>query len=211
MLQRWHSHAETPGLVHLAIGFSLSGNALLLMAAERRAPWLAGLIAVSPPVDLEHASHAIHRGLSRLYELRFLLRLRRAIAEREHDGLAQRVYRIPLHASLRLFDAVYTAPEGGFASNTDYYNRCSAGPRLDEIDLPGVILTAADDPFLDSAVYRGFTLSRHLLLHVEPHGGHVAFLERRGPGAGHWLDSALVHYASALVACSRDSSLRTRF
>ena len=31
------SHVEAPGLVHLAIGFSLSGNALLLMAAERRA------------------------------------------------------------------------------------------------------------------------------------------------------------------------------
>jgi len=34
--------------VHLAIRFSLSGNALLLMAAERRAPWLQGLISVNP-------------------------------------------------------------------------------------------------------------------------------------------------------------------
>jgi predicted alpha/beta-fold hydrolase len=193
------SRAEAPALVHLALGFSLSGNALLLMAAEQRAPWLRGLISVNPPVDLARSSLDIHRGVSRLYELRFLWLLRRAVAERERDGLARRAYHIPLFSSLCAFDDLYTAPEAGFTSGADYYARCSAGPRLNEITTPGVILTAADDPFVDPLAFSGLALPPNLLLHVEPCGGHVAYLERHGAGARPWLDGALVHYVEALA------------
>ncbi len=193
------SRADGPALVHLALGFSLSGNALLLMAAEQRAPWLRGLISVNPPVDRARASVDIHRGACRLYELRFLWLLRRALNERKQDGLARRTYRIPLRASLREFDDLYTAPEGGFTSGADYYARCSAGPRLNEITTPGVILTAADDPFVDPVAYSGLALPANLLLHVEPSGGHVAYLERHGVRARPWLDGALVHYVEALL------------
>jgi predicted alpha/beta-fold hydrolase len=193
------SRAEAPGLAHLALGFSLSGNALLLMASEHRAPWLRGLIAVNPPVDLARAAHDVHRGLCRLYELRFLWRLGRAVRERERDGLARRRHDIPLAASLRDFDELYTAPEGGFADAADYYARCSAGPRLVEVTTPGVILTAADDPFVSPAAYSGLALSERLLLHVEDCGGHVAYLERHGAGFRRWLDGALAHYVDALA------------
>lgn len=193
------SWAEAPELVHLALGFSLSGNALLLMAAEKRAPWLRGLIAVNPPIDLARAALDIRHGLCRLYELRFLWRLRRAIRERERDGLARRRQDIPLSASLREFDELYTAPEGGFANADDYYARCSAGPRLAEVTTPGVILTAADDPFVALAAYEGLALSAQLLLHVELCGGHVGYLERHGALARHWLDGALIHYVEALA------------
>jgi uncharacterized protein len=196
------SRSEAPELVHLAIGFSLSGNALLLMAAQERAPWLAGLIAVNPPVDIARASLDIRRGLCRLYERRFVWRLRRAIAERRRDGLLQRDYRIPLGASLCEFDDLYTAPAGGFASGADYYARCSAGPRLSAIRTPGVILTAADDPFVHPAVYRDIALPSNLILHVEACGGHVAYLERAGLLARPWLDGALAHYVAQLAAAA---------
>lgn len=193
------SRSEAPGRVHLAIGFSLSGNALLLAAAEGRVPALAGLIAVSPPIDLARAARDIHHGFARLYELRFLLRLRRAVREREEDGLARRHYDVPVLASLREFDDLYTAPEGGFASSADYYARCSAGPRLAEVRTPGVILAARDDPFLDAAAYDGLALAPELMLHVERRGGHGAFLEAHGLGYRHWLDGALLHYVETLA------------
>lgn len=197
-----HSRAEAPGRTHVAIGFSLSGNALLLAAAEGRVPSLAGLIAVSPPIDLARASRDIHRGIARLYELRFLLRLRRAVREREQDGLARRHYDVPVLASLREFDDLYTAPEGGFADSADYYARCSAGPRLAAVRTPGVILTGADDPFLAAEAYAGLPLAPELVLHVEPRGGHGTFLEAHGLGYRHWLDGALLHYVEALAGRS---------
>lgn len=193
------SRAEAPERRHLALGFSLSGNALLLMAAEARAPWLAGLIAVNPPLDLARTAADIHRGLCRLYELRFLLRLRRAIAERQRAGLVSRAYRIPALASLRELDDLYTAPEGGFADSADYYARCSAGPRLGAITTPGVVLTAGDDPIVAAAVFHAAAWPASLFLHVEPCGGHVGYLTRDGLGARPWLDGALAHYVAALA------------
>lgn len=195
-----HSRAEAPRERHVAIGFSLSGNALLLAAARGLAPHLAGLVAVNPPVDIARASRDIQRGLARLYELRFVHRLRRAIAERERDGKARRHYAIPRMASLCEFDDLYTAPEAGFADGADYYRRCSSLPLLAHITTPGAIVTAADDPFVDPRAYEAGALAPGLTLHIEEHGGHVAYLEGRGAGFGRWLDGALVHYVEALAA-----------
>ena len=89
------SREEAPHLAHLAIGFSLSANIALLYAARAIAPALDGLIAVNPPADLRRASVDVGRGLSRLYELRFTWRLRRALRARERAGLAPRLRRSP--------------------------------------------------------------------------------------------------------------------
>ena len=194
------SRAEAPDARHVAIGFSLSGNALLLAAARGLAPWLAGLVAVNPPVDIARASRDIQQGLARLYELRFVHRLRSAIRLRRRDGLLAREYAIPRLATLMEFDDLYTAPEAGFASGADYYARCSSLPHLHAIETPGAIVTAADDPFVDPRAYDGARLGPNLTLHVEASGGHVAYLERRGAGFGRWLEGALVHYVEALVA-----------
>lgn len=193
------SHAEAPELRHVAIGFSLSGNALLLGSARQLWPWLAGAIAVNPPVDIARASRDIQRGLCRLYELRFIHRLRRAVAEREADGLARARYRVPRLATLCEFDDLYTAPEGGFASGADYYARCSSLAHLAAITTPTAIVTAANDPFVHAGVYADAALSPAITLQIEPTGGHVAYLERRGAGWGHWLDAALLHYVEALA------------
>lgn len=193
------SHAEAPDARHVAIGFSLSGNALLLAAARGLAPWLTGLVAVNPPVDIARASRDIQRGLSRLYELRFVLRLRRAIAQRERDGLLRTHYEISPLATLMEFDDLYTAPEAGFADGADYYARCSSLPHLASIETPGAIVTAADDPIVDPRAYDGARLGPNLTLHVEPVGGHLAYLEHGGMGFERWLDCALVHYVEALA------------
>ena len=192
------SRAEAPERVHLVIGFSLSGNVALLLAAQGLAPLPDGLIAVNPPVDLARASVAIGRGLNRLYELRFLWRLRRAVRERVLDGLVRERIRIPPCASLMDFDELYTAPRSGFADGADYYRRCSSLPRMKQIGIPAVIVTAADDPFVDPDAYREAELPPGVLLHVEPVGGHVGYLAREGLGWRHWLDGALLHYVSEL-------------
>ena len=197
------SRAEAPELRHIAIGFSLSGNALLLGCARGELPGLAGAIAVNPPIDIGRASLDIQRGLCRLYELRFIHRLRRAVAERERDGLARAHYTIPRLATLCEFDDLYTAPEAGFTNGADYYARCSSRPHLGAIETPTAIVTAADDPFVDPRAYEGVELSPSMTLHVEPVGGHVAYLTRHGLGWEHWLDGALTHYVEALAAGPR--------
>jgi predicted alpha/beta-fold hydrolase len=191
------SRAEAPDDVHLVVGFSLSGNLALLHAAQQLQPRPDGIVAVNPPVDIERASVDIGRGLSRLYEMRFMWRLRRAIRERERAGLLARHYEISLSTTLREFDDLFTAPECGFADGLDYYRKCSSLPRLGAVVTPSVIVTAGDDPFVDPSVYETAQLPDSILLHVEPSGGHVGYL---GRGLSRWLDGALVHYTGELAA-----------
>jgi len=200
------SRAEAPELVHLVIGFSLSGNLCLLHAGRGESPRADGLVAVNPPVDLERCALDLQRGLSRLYDARFMRRLRRTVRERERAGHTQRSYSLPRGTSLREFDDLVTAPECGFADGLDYYRQCSSLPHLGAIETPTVILTAGDDPFVDPSVYAGAELSSEVLLHLEPNGGHVGYLTRRGLGWGRWLDGALLHYVDALAS----HALRTR-
>jgi hypothetical protein len=190
------SRADAPDAVHLVVGFSLSGNLALLHAAQELEPRPHGIVAINPPVDIERASVDISVGLSRIYEVRFMWRLGRAIAERERRGLLDRHYDVPLRTTLRAFDDLFTAPECGFEDGLDYYRKCSSLPRLGSIKTPAVIVTSADDPFVDPRVYDAVALPESLLLHVEPVGGHVGYL---GRGGSRWLDGAIAHYVDELI------------
>ncbi len=189
------SRALAPKLRHIVVGFSMSGNIALLHAAEP-APLADAVLAINPVIDLADASERISRGLSRLYELRFVRRLRADLRERQRRGLIDSRFDISLSASLREFDEHITAPLGGFAGADDYYARCSSRVRLAHVRIPAVIVAAADDPFLDVGLYERTALSERITLHVEPHGGHIGFLPREG---GRWIDGALEHYVEQLV------------
>jgi predicted alpha/beta-fold hydrolase len=196
------ARARHPGLRQLAVAYSLSANALLLnlgggLPEPAAQPDLA--IAVNPPVDLGACSDTIHRGLSRLYELRFIRRCRQAIRERIDAGLIADAYRTWPHMSLREFDDAYTTKASGFRDADDYYDRCSARYHLAKITIPTVILMAKDDPFIPWQHAAEARLSSAVHLHLEPRGGHMGYLSRDLPGY-RWLPYAVEHYARQLLA-----------
>ncbi len=195
-----HARACHPGKRLLAVGFSLSGNALLLNLGEGigrfEKPDLA--IAVNPPIDLEKGARMLKRGLNRIYDLRFVLRCRRAVRERVAAGLIPDRYRVPLWSTLHDFDDAVTAPIGGFRDREDYYARCSAKPHLGKIDRPTVILAARDDPFIDWHDHVESPRSDLVHLHLEDSGGHMGYLSRNAPRL-RWLNLALAHYVAELL------------
>jgi predicted alpha/beta-fold hydrolase len=191
-----------PGLRQLAVGYSLSANALLLnlgggLPEPAAQPDVA--IAVNPPVDLGACSDTIHRGFSRLYELRFIKRCREAIRHRVEAGLIPDAYQTWPLMSLREFDDAYTTKASGFRDADDYYARCSARHQLSKITVPTVILMAQDDPFIPWQHAAEARPSSAVHLHLEPHGGHMGYLSRDLPGH-RWLPYALEHYARQLLA-----------
>ena len=192
------SRAQDPGLKQLVIGFSLSGNVGLLLAGRGEGTQPDALIAVNPPVDLGRTSVDIGRGFNRIYELRFILRMKRDLERRQAAGLTSTEYEIPASASLIEFDNLFTAPECGFRNGADYYHKASSLLHLKNIELPSVILSAADDPFVQPVVYRGIPLSPRVHLHMEPSGGHIGYLDRGDRGGSRWLDGALMHYVEEL-------------
>ena len=164
---------------HVAIGFSMSGNALLLLLAGGRGATVLpdAAISVNAPIHLERCSHLLNKGLNRIYDIKFYLQCRRDVlanpSNRAHGA------RIPYLTTLFEFDRLYTAQAGGFTSREDYYTSCSTYNLLAKIKTPTVILTAKDDPFVPYESYASAELSAHTLLHVEEHGGHMGYLTNK--------------------------------
>lgn len=190
--------AGHPGKKHIAVGFSLSANALLLLLSGKRGTVLPdAAIAVNAPIHLESSSHALLKGINRIYDFRFAIACRLGVRDMEKKGLVEKGrYKFPLFSNLREFDALYTAPAGGFTSREDYYSSCSTHLLLGAITIPTVIITSEDDPFIDYRNYTSATLSSSAILHLEKYGGHLGYLtDRPTPlGTNRWLDYATREY-----------------
>jgi predicted alpha/beta-fold hydrolase len=186
-----------PNHQHIAIGFSLSANALLLLSAKVRAQVLPDLaICVNGPIHLDSASIKLTQGLNRIYDKRFVIELKDYVKVNHPKGFEK----IKAVKDLREFDEVYTAPMGGFKNRADYYTTCSAKNFLDLIEIPTVLITSKDDPFVSIEDYYSAKLSKSTILHIEEHGGHMGYLNRKGFGHSRWLDSALSTYLE--TACN---------
>ncbi|MFC0268402.1 hydrolase [Kushneria aurantia] len=181
-----------PNAHKVAVGVSLGANMLLKLASEQGGDGLdlAGAIAISPPLDLAACADAINQGFSRYYQRHMLASMKRKVAAHIRDG---RLDRPGLEQLRRIdtfwaFDNEVTAPLHGFRSATDYYQRASAGPLLDRIELPTLILHAADDPLMPNNLFdRVARPSPSVRIELAEHGGHVGFIEMRHGLLRSWL------------------------
>jgi predicted alpha/beta-fold hydrolase len=175
------------------VGFSLGGNLALKLAAEASDRPVAGLdcvVAANPPLDLNACCRSIQRRDNAIYDRNFLRNLR-AEVNRLHAAFPE-LAPVDLSAarSLLHFDELYTAPRNGFRDADDYYERSSAGPLLHRIEIPGLVIHAADDPFIPGDVFRTFRFPPRLALELIPHGGHLGYLSRKPwRGDRRWLDA----------------------
>jgi predicted alpha/beta-fold hydrolase len=191
-------------------GFSLGGNLVLKLAGElgRDAPpALAGVVAVSPSVDLSACADAIEHPHNRIYQWSFIRSLRRTI-RRKHK-LYPNLYdlgRLRGMRTVRQFDDFYTAPHGGFRDAADYYARSSALAFVPRIRVPTLIIHAQDDPFIPFAPLRHGAVSDNLniLLLAPERGGHVAFVggARRGEDR-FWAENRVVQFCALLTRGGR--------
>jgi len=185
------------------VGYSMGGNMVLKLAGElgAEAPSeLHSVVAVSPAIDLAASADALHRGLNRLYERRFLRSLIRRF--RLKVSLFPRAYdtrRVAGVGSLREYDQRITALYSGFASADDYYARASAAPVLDRIRVPTLVLRADDDPFVPLLAETREALNANpwITLLASQHGGHCAFLTKPGEAKnddGYWAETTLLRF-----------------
>ena len=100
--------------------------------------------------------------------------------------------------TVRKFDATYTAPFFGFASDEDYYYRASSMRVIDRVSIPALVITAEDDPFVPATPFRDpkVTSNRNIELVVTPHGGHCGFVADSSAGSdGYWAEEQIVDFA----------------
>ncbi len=196
---------EADGLPELfVIGFSMGGNQSLKFAGELgdNAPeQLRGICAVSPPIDLEACSRAIARRENWIYEIRFLLSLRRTM--REKDKLFPGAFDLNRLAGVKHLwdwdDAMQ--PYNGFSDAMDYYNHASSLPFIQSIRVPTLLIHSKDDPFIpfDPFADSRITSNPMVRLLATEHGGHVAFCGQRQPDEDRaWAENRAVEFCRLL-------------
>jgi predicted alpha/beta-fold hydrolase len=183
-------------------GYSLGGNLALKLAGELgpdAPPQLAAVCAVSPVLELEACVRAIERRHNLAYEWNFVRnlkgRMRRKAAAFPKDWDLTKLARI---WSIRAFDEHYTAPHHGFDGASDYYHRASAMRVIDRIQLPALIITAADDPFVPPEPFSDPKIRNnpHLTTIVTSHGGHCGFVAEANGYDGYWAEQAIVEFVA---------------
>ncbi len=167
-----------------AVGYSLGGNVLLKYLGESGSETpLTAAGAVSVPLDLHQCSDALNTGFSKIYQHNLLNRMKSSVARKFDRHTAAFDWKRAMAAkTFAEFDDAVTAPLHGFENKNDYYDRCSSGRYLNDIQKPTLIINALDDPFMTPAVIpTEEKLSMHVTLEVADSGGHVGFIDGGTP------------------------------
>jgi hypothetical protein len=184
------------------VGYSLGGNVALKLVGElgeSARGLVAGVCAVSAPIDLLRCVKRLEARENSLYHSRFLRLMKKRMRLRHRrmpelfpiDGL-DRV------RSVYEFDDRFTAPAFGFPGAEQYYTTQSAQRFLASIRVPTLVVAAQDDPLVPFEMFRHEALGENSLIELlaPRHGGHAGFLARGR--RRFWLDQVAVEWACSL-------------
>jgi len=197
VLRRLKALAGTRAL--FAAGVSLGGNALLKWLGEQgpsAGSLLGAAVAISAPIDLAAAGDWLARGFNRVYTRMFLNSLKaRSLEKWQRYPTAFDRSRMLRARNLRQFDDVVTAALHGFDGVDDYYRRASAKPWLRHIELPTLMISARNDPFVPSwSLPQADALSSSITAEFPAEGGHVGFVSGSFPGHLQWLPTRVLEF-----------------
>lgn len=134
------------------VGVSLGGHATLRLALEPL-DRLAGIVAVSAPLDLAASCRAIDRRRAYPYRHHVLGSLKdsyRAVVQRHGSGprVPSPLETVEAVRTIRDWDRTVVVPRFGFADVADYHGSMSVGPRLRELVCPALYVGSPFDPMV---------------------------------------------------------------
>jgi len=188
-------------------GFSMSGNMALKLAGDYGADFpaaLAGIVSVSPSIDLNACASAIELRSNVLYRVSFMRSLRRRVRAKHRQY--PEVYdtrRLRRVRNIRQFDERYTAPHGGYKGASDYYERASSLRVIPRIEVPTLIIHSIDDPIIPPEPFLepSTAANPNVLLVITHGGGHVGFIAESTEGEDRrWAENRAVEFCRMLDA-----------
>jgi len=181
------------------IGFSIGGNITLLYLGkncENRHPLISCAAVLSVPCDLAAGAEALARPANRIYMQRFL----RLLHSKVKAKMALMPERITDNGYADLqtfedFDNRYTAPINGFRDAADYWRQCSSKPWITRIEVPTLMISACNDPFLTPACFpeKEADVNSNVWLEMPASGGHVGFIRFNNNGL-YWSEQRIAEF-----------------
>ena len=190
----------------IIIGYSLGGNLTLKYLgeyADRIPDEISCAIAVSVPIDLATSGREMSSLKNKIYMEEFLKTLRFKALEKSYKFPDYHLDKEKLFKAkvFKDFDELYTAPVFGFDSPEDYWAKASSKPYIPLINIPCLLITSLDDPFLSKECYpyeeAGDSDYFHLL--ATKYGGHVGYISSFKQQGNRWLENRMIRF---LQECS---------
>jgi predicted alpha/beta-fold hydrolase len=177
------------------VGFSLGGNMVLKLAGEMGDDAhrvLAGVVAVSTPLDLAACARRLNAFQNRIYQWHFVSSMKKRLELRRKILPPTLGWdRLKGLRTIYQLDDVFTGPSFGFSGAEHYYATQSAAQFLERIRVPAVLVHAQDDPMIPWEAYAqpAFETNPNLHLNAVACGGHIGFLSRDLPRF--WVDDVV--------------------
>lgn len=198
-------------------GMSLSANLLLKYLGEEGSRVPAPVhraIAINPPIDLARSVRTLERRMNRGYDQHFVKALIEHVRQQSLLRSDFAALPDPLPRTLFDFDDRFTATHGGYSDAAAYYAAASAQPHIPHIQVPTLILTAADDPLVPVGMFheQQATWPLPIQLAITRGGGHLGYV-----GHGHadsdtrWLDWRVCEFVIGQGADSRSQNSEAEF
>ncbi|WP_421765237.1 YheT family hydrolase [Ekhidna sp.] len=190
-LPRFYHHGATEdiaavidhGLSHgyeeiVLIGYSMGGGMQQKYLGER-APdeRIKGAISFSVPCNVQNSAEMLRKGASRIYEKRFVKRLKEKILTKA-EVVDMDVSGIKDVKNFRQLDEQFTLKvHREYSSADDFYNKITSDQYLPNIKIPLLIVNAINDPMLGDKCYPIDLAenSDNIYLEMPEKGGHVGF------------------------------------
>ncbi len=196
-------HRLTPLSKVSLVGFSIGGNVILKTLGrwgESTPDHVDSAIAVSPPIDLIHASWNLRQRGNRIYESYFMSRLKTQLTMRR-----KRVKNLvdnginPLPTRLIHWDDQFTAPCWGYSGAREYYEDASSCEQLHQVSVPTIILAAQDDPVVPYAMFNEYPMSQEIEFVSTQKGGHLGFIAANNRDLDrYWMDWRICHWIMSM-------------
>jgi predicted alpha/beta-fold hydrolase len=181
-------------------GYSMGGNLVMKMAGEfaGEAPrQLRAVAGVCPSLDLGVCADAVGLPQNVIYQEHFVRNLKKRML-RKAKLFPGKFDLSPMARlrTLREFDDKITAKYCGFRDATDYYTQSSALRVAAEIQVPTLIVTSQDDPFVPFASFSDPALvnNAHIRVIAPERGGHCAFLSRHAGDERFWAEARIMEF-----------------
>ncbi|KAI9353324.1 Alpha/Beta hydrolase protein [Zopfochytrium polystomum] len=197
-----------PNTPLFATGFSLGANFLTKFVGEEgdKCPFV-GFTAVANPFDLLVGIKSLHhRWIGRaVYSPAMANNLKRVYLRHQHM-----IHKNPHHAfeaktildgkTIEDFDQNLTSKVFGFRTGHEYYRMSSSAQYVPDIKIPGMFLSALDDPVASALAIPRYEIlaNPNLFLATTKKGGHIGWFDGYF-SARRWFAKPLVEFAEALV------------
>jgi predicted alpha/beta-fold hydrolase len=187
-----------PPAVYLAC-YSIGGNILLKWLGETGAavpPDVKMAAAISVPYDLQKTAEHLDRGFSREVYTRLMLDVLIPLALEKETRFPGSLNRpaVEKAKTFQIYDREVTARLNGFKNEIEYWEHAGAKKYLSGIQIPALLVHAANDPFLPGAFLPHEAIRQNLKLQLilTPDGGHLGFKSGFWPWQdSRWLDKTI--------------------